>query len=519
MAVIVFVLGFFLLAFSESLLRHAVTLCTSFAQKRSVVQAVLEVENGISRYLLTISTINAGLGLATALVLWMLGIPNPLLWGVLAMTANYVPHVGAFLCMVVLFFVGAVSHESLGYGLLTAGAFVILTSAESYFITPLVLSRSLQLSPLAVLLAILFAGWLWGIAGGLMAAAVGGPEDHLRPLSPAPDLWPAAGRRAGAFAQLRERLRLDSGGAAGEHFCGGACRLSCRRHRTERSLVIDEQAARVRQILGKLEQVRRQGLTCFGSESHKFQLKRPLAAAKLAAFEKRHGIRLPGCYRAFLEHAGNGGAGPYYGIYQLDNWDDFVTWISDEALPADFLARPCPLRPGRNTQCTARDHADYQGTISLGSQGCAYVMLLVVTGEYAGRVVYADADGQPPYMVREHDFLAWYERWLDELLQGYDPAWFGYGPGGGEAEFFRILESAERDEEERVEATGAFSRLPQLSDDARRRIPLLCGHRLEGVRAAACGVIRKFKIEGCEDASRRSWTTRLPRFAARPCGP
>src|SRR5262245_7770524 len=169
-AVIVFVLGFFLLAFSESLLRHAVTLCTSFAQKRTVVQAVLDVENGISRYLLTISTINACLGLATALVLWALGIPSPLLWGVLAATSNYVPHIGAFVCMLVLFFVGAVSHESLGYGLLTGGPFVMLPAAESCFITPLVLSRSLQLSPLAVILAILFGGWLWGIAGGLMAA-------------------------------------------------------------------------------------------------------------------------------------------------------------------------------------------------------------------------------------------------------------------------------------------------------------------------------------------------------------
>lgn len=169
-AVIVFVLGYFLLAFSETLLRQALTLRSSFAQKRGIVEMLLEVESGISRYLLTITVINIGLGIATACILWLLGVRNPILWGVLAMTSNYVPHVGAFLCMVVLFFVGAVSKESLSYGLLTAGAFVILTSAESYFITPLVLSRSLQLSPLAVILAILIGGSLWGIAGGLMAA-------------------------------------------------------------------------------------------------------------------------------------------------------------------------------------------------------------------------------------------------------------------------------------------------------------------------------------------------------------
>jgi predicted PurR-regulated permease PerM len=158
------------LLFSENLLRQALALRPSFSQKRGMVEMLLEVESGISRYLLTITAINIGLGVATALVMWLLEIPNPILWGALATTANYVPHVGAFLCMLVLFFVGAVSHESLGYGLLTAGSFVFLTSAESYFITPLVLSKSLQLSPLAVILAILLGGWLWGIAGGIMAA-------------------------------------------------------------------------------------------------------------------------------------------------------------------------------------------------------------------------------------------------------------------------------------------------------------------------------------------------------------
>ena len=59
-------------------------------------------------------------------------------------------------------------------------------------------------------------------------------------------------------------------------------------------------------------------------------------------------------------------------------------------------------------------------------------MQLVVSGEYTGRVVYVDADGQPPYMVRNTDFLEWYERWLDELLGGYDLHWFGFDLGATE---------------------------------------------------------------------------------------
>jgi predicted PurR-regulated permease PerM len=169
-AVIVFVLAYFLLAFSETLLRQAVESRGTFNEKRNVVELMHNVEGGISRYLLTITLINMGLGVVTGVTMWLLGLPNPVLWGVMAMTLNYVPHVGAILCMTVLFFVGAVTHHSIGQGVLAATCFAFLTAAESYFVTPLVLSKSLQLSPLAVILSILFWGWLWGISGGLIAA-------------------------------------------------------------------------------------------------------------------------------------------------------------------------------------------------------------------------------------------------------------------------------------------------------------------------------------------------------------
>jgi predicted PurR-regulated permease PerM len=169
-AMIVFVLAFFLLSFSDTLLKQAVESRPSFAEKRNVVSLLHNVENGVSRYLATITLINAGMGVVTAITLWLLQVPNPLLWGVMAATLNYVPHVGALVCMGVLFLVGAAAHQSLWYGAGAAAAFALITSAESYFVTPLVLSKSLQLSPLAVILSVLFWGWLWGIAGGLMAA-------------------------------------------------------------------------------------------------------------------------------------------------------------------------------------------------------------------------------------------------------------------------------------------------------------------------------------------------------------
>jgi predicted PurR-regulated permease PerM len=167
---IVLVLCFFLLTYSDTLLRQAIESRSSFADKKAVVALLNHVEGGISRYLATVTIINIGLGIVTAIVLWLLKIPNPMLWGLMATVLNFVPHVGALVCEVVLFFVAAVAHESLWYGVAAAAAFFAITTIESYLVTPLVLSKRLQLSPLAVILSVLLFGWLWGVAGGLMAA-------------------------------------------------------------------------------------------------------------------------------------------------------------------------------------------------------------------------------------------------------------------------------------------------------------------------------------------------------------
>lgn len=218
--------------------------------------------------------------------------------------------------------------------------------------------------------------------------------------------------------------------------------------------------SRVDRILQKLEQVRRRKLSCFGSDSHGFRLNNPLSEIDLKAFESRHNIRLPDDYRTFLAHAGNGGAGPYYGIFPLDKWDDYTDWVLDER-PDNFLALPCPLHPQLKLTEGWEDFLEggtaYQGTLSLGSQGCTYAMQLVVSGSAVGRVIYVDAEGQQPYLVREPDFLSWYERWLDELLQGYKTNWFGYGISGDEDRFLFILNDLQADDELKSEAADFFN--------------------------------------------------------------
>jgi HEAT repeat protein len=171
--------------------------------------------------------------------------------------------------------------------------------------------------------------------------------------------------------------------------------------------------------------------------------------------------------------------------------------VLDEA-PADFVARPSPLRPGCNPGLDmdgdAGELAAYQGTLSIGSQGCTCAMQLIVNGPCRGRVAYVDADGQAPFVTRDGDFLSWYERWLDELLNGYETSGFGYSPPGGEAELLAILGDAGVDAELKGEAAWAIRRLPRLSESAAAQVTEYLHDPLADVRSGACAAIRKFAL-------------------------
>ncbi len=166
----VFLLVFFFLIYGDSMLRRLVEITPSFAYKRDAVQIVRNIQTEVSRYLLTAFLINATLGALTVGMLHLYGVRDALLWGAVAMFANFIPYVGALFTTILLAVVSMLyANDTSLEVFLPALTFAGMTALEGNVITPLIQGRSMRLSPIAILLWLLVWGWLWGIPGALLA--------------------------------------------------------------------------------------------------------------------------------------------------------------------------------------------------------------------------------------------------------------------------------------------------------------------------------------------------------------
>jgi predicted PurR-regulated permease PerM len=163
-------LVFFFLIYGDTMLRRLVEITPGFAYKRHAVLIVRGFQTEVSRYLLTAMVINASLGAVTAGMLWFYKVPDPLLWGAVAMFANFIPYVGAITTTAVLAVVCMLYAHVMNFTVfLPVLTFAGITVLEGNLITPMIQGRSMRLSPIAILLWLLVWGWLWGIPGALLA--------------------------------------------------------------------------------------------------------------------------------------------------------------------------------------------------------------------------------------------------------------------------------------------------------------------------------------------------------------
>jgi predicted PurR-regulated permease PerM len=160
---------FFLLVSGDIFLHRLVEILPRFSSKRQVVGIAKQIECDISAYLITITIMNAAVGIAMALTMWITGVGEPLLWGTVAFLLNYVPILGAALGALIFLLVGLLTIDTLWQALLPAGVYLGIHIIEGETITPMLLARRFTLNPVLVIISLVFWFWMWGIPGAILS--------------------------------------------------------------------------------------------------------------------------------------------------------------------------------------------------------------------------------------------------------------------------------------------------------------------------------------------------------------
>lgn len=186
--VLLLILLYFLLAYDGVFMAKIIKLLPTLSDKKRAVSIAHDIESHVSRYLLTVTLINACLGLAVGTTVGVLGLRNPIMWGVMVAVLNFVPYLGALTGIICMTIGAVLSFDSLGYALIFPAVYLGFGTLEGNFVTPWVMGRSLTLNPTIILLSLTFWGWLWGIAGVILAVPILAAFkifcSHIEPLEP-----------------------------------------------------------------------------------------------------------------------------------------------------------------------------------------------------------------------------------------------------------------------------------------------------------------------------------------------
>jgi predicted PurR-regulated permease PerM len=177
---------FYMLISGETFLRRMVEILPRFKDKRQAVELSLHIERDVSAYLLTVSCINAVVGIATGCVMGLCGVANPVLWGAVAFVLNFVPILGPMVGIIIFLMASVLSLGVTWWAVLPVGLYFGIHVIEGEFATPMFLARRFTINPVALVLALIFWYWMWGVPGAILAvpllAIIKIVCDDLRPL-------------------------------------------------------------------------------------------------------------------------------------------------------------------------------------------------------------------------------------------------------------------------------------------------------------------------------------------------
>jgi predicted PurR-regulated permease PerM len=187
-AVLSLILLYFLLVYDQAFIAKLVKLLPTLSDKKTAVGIAQDIEAQISRYLFTVTAINVCLGVAVGTAVGLLGLRNPVMWGVMVALLNFVPYLGALTGIICMTIGAALSFDSLEYAFVFPAVYLSFGILEGSFITPWIMGRSLTLNPVIILLSLTFWGWMWGIVGIILAVPILAAFKilcaHIKPMEP-----------------------------------------------------------------------------------------------------------------------------------------------------------------------------------------------------------------------------------------------------------------------------------------------------------------------------------------------
>ena len=166
------VLLYLMLASGDLFLQKLVHVMPTFREKKNAVEISHEIQQNISNYLFSVSLINIGLGALVSGGLYLLGVPNAVMWGVLVAMLNFIPYFGPVAGIILLATVGLLTFDSLWKGLLPPAWYLLLHLLEANLITPVLLGRRFTLNPVVIFVSLIFWTWLWGVPGALLSVPI-----------------------------------------------------------------------------------------------------------------------------------------------------------------------------------------------------------------------------------------------------------------------------------------------------------------------------------------------------------
>jgi len=162
----------FYMIYQNKIKARSVLVLPNREARLTALKILSDIERNTTIYFGTFTIVNICLGFATTLLAYAVGLPNPMLWGVLAAVLNYIPYIGVAIMVAVLFFIGLFTFPTSSEAIVAPLVYIAMTTIEGHFITPTLMGRRMTLNPFAVFLAIGFWTWMWGPIGAFVAVPI-----------------------------------------------------------------------------------------------------------------------------------------------------------------------------------------------------------------------------------------------------------------------------------------------------------------------------------------------------------